>query len=292
MKESWNIKELLVWTTRYFFDRGLDNPRLEAELLLAHILGQERVQLYAHYDRPVNQKERKEFKELIQRRVRGEPAAYIIGCQEFMSLKFQVNPAVLIPRPDTETMVERILDLYLFTGRSIHLCDVGTGSGAIAVSLAHYLPSSRVVAVDISEEALSVARLNAALNQVEIEFYQGDLLTPLQDYPPLDLIVANLPYIPLDEYRALDPGVRDFEPAQALLAPGDGLDLYRLLLPQALDKLKPGGYLFAEIACNQGKLAQEMAGAFHEVEIIKDMAGRDRILKARKGSNENQVFEN
>jgi release factor glutamine methyltransferase len=281
VKENWNIKELLVWTTRYFSGRGLDNPRLEAELLLAHILGQERVQLYAHYDRPVNQKERKEFKELIQRRVRGEPAAYIIGYQEFMSLRFQVNPAVLIPRPDTETMVENILDLY--PQRSIHICDVGTGSGAIAISLAHYNPSSRVVATDISEAALSVARLNAVANQVEIEFYQGDLLAQLQDYPPLDLIVANLPYIPLDEYKDLDSGVRNFEPVQALLAPGDGLDLYRRLLPQALDKLKPGGCLFAEIGYNQGKLAQKMAHAFNEVEIIKDMAGRDRILKARKG---------
>lgn len=177
--------------------------------------------------------------------------------------------------------MEKILDLC--RGRSLHICDVGTGSGAIAVSLAHYLPSSRVVATDISEEALSIARLNAAANQVEIDFHQGDLLAPLQDYPPLDLIVANLPYIPIDEYRALDPGVRDYEPVQALLAPGDGLDLYRRLLPQALDKLKSGGYLFAEIGYHQGMPAQEMASGFQQVEIIKDMAGRDRILKARKG---------
>ncbi len=281
MKEGWNIKELLVWTTRYFAGRGMDNPRLEAELLLAHILEQERVQLYAHYDRPVNQRERQGFKELIQRRVRGEPAAYIVGYQEFMSLKFQVNPSVLIPRPDTETIVENIVDLY--RGQSIHICDVGTGSGAIAVSLAYYLPLSRVAATDISAQALATAQLNADFHQVEIEFYQGDLLAPLSDCPPLDVIVANLPYIPFDEYTTLDPGVRDFEPVQALLAPGDGLDLYRRLLPQALDKLRSGGYLFAEIACHQGKLAQEMAGEFHEVEIIKDMAGRDRILRARKG---------
>jgi release factor glutamine methyltransferase len=281
VENRWNIKELLVWTTRYFSERGMDNPRLEAELLLAHTLGQDRVQLYADYDRPVNQEERQGFKELIQRRVRGEPVAYIVGYREFMSLRFQVNSRVLIPRPDTETMVEKILDLC--RGRSLHICDVGTGSGAIAVSLAHYLPSSRVVATDISEEALSIARLNAAANQVEIDFHQGDLLAPLQDYPPLDLIVANLPYIPIDEYRALDPGVRDYEPVQALLAPGDGLDLYRRLLPQALDKLKSGGYLFAEIGYHQGMPAQEMASGFQQVEIIKDMAGRDSILKARKG---------
>ncbi len=281
MKEDWNVKELLGWTNQYFSSKGIDSPRLEAEVLLAHVLKQERVYLYANYDAPVNKLERKQFRDLIQRRVGGEPAAYIIGYKEFMSLKFNVNPAVLIPRPDTEMMVEKILELP--KGQVTDLCDVGTGSGAIAVSLAYYLPGARVTATDISEKALATARINAAENGVVIDFWQGDLLAPLVNHPPFDLIAANLPYIPKNEYIILDQEVKEFEPVQALLATGDGLDIYRRLLPQALEKLKPGGYLFIEIANNQGEKALEMAKAFIDVEIIKDMAGRDRILKARKG---------
>ncbi len=281
MKEDWNVKQLLGWTTQYFASKGIDNPRLEAEVLLAHVLKQERVYLYANYDAPVNKSERKQFRDVIQRRVQGEPAAYITGHKEFMSLKFHVNPAVLIPRPDTEMMIEKILELP--EGQVIDLCDVGTGSGAIAVSLAHYLPGARVAATDVSEKALATARINAAENGVVIDFWQGDLLAPLIKHPPFDLIAANLPYIPKNEYIILDQEVKEFEPVQALLAPGDGLDIYRRLLPQALEKLKPGGYLFMEIAYNQGAKALEMTKAFNDVEIIKDMAGRDRILKARKG---------
>ncbi len=280
MKDQWNIKELLEWTSRYFSGQGMEYPRLEAEILLAHILGLERVQLYANFDRPVAQWERKQFRDAILRRVQGEPAAYITGYKEFMSLKFQVNPAVLIPRPDTETLVEKVLELY--HGQAVDICDVGTGSGAIAVSLAHYLPHARVVATDISEKALDLARLNAAANRVNISFYQGKLLEPLQNHPSFDVITANLPYIPLNEYAILDPGVREFEPAEALLAPGDGLDLYRQLLPQALEKIKPGGHLFIEVGCSQGREAREIARDFSQIEIIKDLAGRDRILRARK----------
>ncbi len=281
MKADWNIKGLLEWTTRYFLDKGVDSARLEAEVLLAHVLKQERVYLYANFDSPVNNLERKHFRDLIKRRVQGEPSAYITGCKEFMSLKFHVNPTVLIPRPDTEMMIERILELY--TGQAIDLCDVGTGSGAIAISLAHYLPSARVAATDISEQALATARINAAEMGVAIDFRQGDLLAPLAIHPPFDLITANLPYIPQDEYITLDQEVKEFEPVDALMAPGDGLDIYRRFLPQALEKMKQGGYLFIEIAYNQGKKALEMAHSFVDVEIIKDMAGRDRILKARKG---------
>lgn len=281
MKENWNIKGLLEWTTQYFSGKGIDSPRLEAEVLLGHVLNQERVYLYANFDSPVNSWERKQFKEVIQRRVQGEPSAYITGFKEFMSLKFHVNPKVLIPRPDTEIMVENILQLS--AGQALDICDVGTGSGAIAVSVAYYLPEAKVVATDISEEALDTARINAADNGVVIEFWQGDLLAPLEKHPPFDLITANLPYIPQNEYIVLDQEVKGFEPVKALLAPGDGLDIYRRFVPQAWEKIKPGGYLFIEIAYNQGEKALQMAQAFAEAEIIKDMAGRDRILKARKG---------
>ncbi len=281
MREDWNIKELLEWTTRYFIGKGIDSPRLEAEVLLSYVLHQERVYLYANFDLPVNSLERKHFRDLIQRRVQGEPSAYITGCKEFMSLKFQVNPSVLIPRPDTELMVEKVLELY--TGQAVNLCDVGTGSGAIAISLAHYLPGARVTATDISEPALATARTNAAELGVTVNFWQGDLMAPLLNSSPFDLITANLPYIPQNEYHILDKEVQGFEPMNALLAPGDGLDIYRRFLPQALEKIKPGGHLFIEIAYNQGEKALQMANGFLDAEIIKDLAGRDRILKARKG---------
>ena len=281
MREEWNIKGLLEWTTRYFTGKGIDSPRLEAEVLLAHVLKQERVYLYANFDSPVNSLERKHFRDLIKRRVQGEPSAYITGYKEFMSLKFHVNPTVLIPRPDTELMVEKILEI--FDGQAINLCDVGTGSGAIAISLAHYLPEARVAATDISEQALSTARINAAAIGAEVDFRQGDLMTPLAKSPPFDLVTANLPYIPQNEYLLLAHEVKGFEPMDALLAPGDGLDIYRRLLPQTLEKIKPGGYLFIEIAYNQGEKAMQMANGFSDVEIIKDLGGRDRILKARKG---------
>lgn len=281
MQKSWRIKDLLQWTTRYFIDKGIEEPRLEAEVLLAHILKKNRVYLYTNYDAPVNQNERDEFRECIKRRVNCEPLAYIIGYKEFMSLEFKVNSEVLIPRPETELLVETVLDLV--AGRdSIRICDVGTGSGAIAVSLASYHSEASICAADISVHALEVARENAARNNVTVDFRQGDLLIPFTKEKPFDIIVANLPYIPENEYRELAPGIINYEPVGALLAPGDGLDLYRRLVPMAYDQLVPGGYLIAEIAYNQGQKALNMASLFQEREIIKDFAGHDRLLKARK----------
>lgn len=283
MKQKWTIRDLLLWTTNYFANKGMDMPRLEAEVLLAHVLNKDRVYLYTNYDLPVNQLERQQYREVITRRVQGEPAAYIVGYKEFMSLKFLVNSSVLIPRPDTEILVEKILELPN-QQQDLDICDVGTGSGAIAVSLGYYLGSkARITAIDSSPQALEVARANAARYGVDIEFCQGDLLTGLSEHRLFDVIVANLPYIPQNEYQELDQQVKGYEPVQALLAPGDGLDIYRRLMPQAWNMLKPKGFLFIEIGFNQGQKAQEMARDFTEVEIIKDLAGHDRVLKARKG---------
>lgn len=281
MQDLWRIKDVVEWTTRYFQNRGLDGARLEAELLLAQVLKKDRVYLYTNYDRPLDKEEREEYKSYIRRRIQGEPIAYILGYKEFMSLSFQVSPAVLIPRPETEVLVEKALSII--EEESItEVCDVGTGSGAIAISLAHAVPHLHVHAVDVSEEALDVARKNAALNGVTVDWQKSDLLSGFKTDKPLDLITANLPYIPEAELQCLDPGVRDYEPRLALVAAGDGLDLYRDLLVQAQDFLAPGGRILLEIDPRQSEAARGITQGFTDLEIIPDLAGRDRVVFARR----------
>jgi len=281
VQKNWRIKDLLLWTTRYLADRGMQEARLEAEILLAHALEKDRVYLYANYEKPINHSERDIYRNCIKRRIAGEPAAYIVGRQEFMSLAFMVSPDVLIPRPDTEILVETVLNL---AGQDEikRICDVGTGSGAIAVSLAAYLQSAAVFAVDISAPALAVASQNAALHQVQVDFRLGDLLEPVMEEAPLDIIVANLPYVTSEQIQALDPGVKDYEPQLALLASGDGLDIYRRMIPQAYQCLRPGGYLLIEIDPRQNEASQQMLREFTGVKILKDGAGRDRVVLGRR----------
>ena len=283
MQKSWRIKDLLEWTTRYFFDRGIQGSRLEAEVLLAHVLKKNRVYLYANYEEPVNKSERESYRDYIKRRSGGEPLAYITGQKEFMSLVLRVSPDVLIPRPDTEVLVETALSLAQELEIK-RICDVGTGSGAIAISLAVYLSQVEVFAVDLSAKALDIARENAKTHDAQVYFREGDLLEPVMEEEKMDLIVANLPYISRAQLEQLDPGVRDYEPYMALVAPGDGFDLYRRLLPQAYQLLKPGGYILWEIDPGQAELAINMMVGFEELEIIPDWAGRDRLIKARRSS--------
>lgn len=282
MQNTWRIKDLLIWTTRFFTEKGLENPRLEAEILLAAALGKDRVYLYTNYDLPVNQKEREIYREWIKRRAKGEPTAYITGNKEFMSLNFRVNPHVLIPRPDTEILVEEALRLADRWQGEVRICDVGTGSGAIAVSLAYYLPRAMVYATDISREALELAADNAARYGVNIVLAKGDLLEPFAGEEKFHIITANLPYISEEEYEMLDSSVKNYEPRLALIAPGDGLDLYRRLIPQAWQLLKEEGYLLMEIGFNQGEKALGMAREWGKADIIKDLAGRDRVIKLEK----------
>lgn len=281
MRKDWSIKELLIWTTRHFDDKGMQEPRLEAEILLAHVLHRNRVYLYANYEEPVNEAERQQFREYIMRRMKGEPAAYITGQREFMSLTFQVSPHVLIPRPETEVLVEASLGL-IQQGDIKRVCDVGTGSGAIAISLAHYAPEVEVFAVDISPEALNMAGRNASLHQAAIRFYGGDLLEPLEDGLDMDLIVANLPYLTGAQLEEAEVGVRNFEPRLALLADDDGLSIYRRLLPQAHAKLRRGGYFLWEIDPSQATAARELIKDWDEAEILTDYGGRSRVVKVRR----------
>ncbi len=322
MQKVWRIKDLLEWTTRYFGDRGITESRLEAEVLLAHVLQKDRVYLYANYEEPVNPTERQAYRDYIKRRTAGEPLAYITGHKEFMSLDFKVNPEVLIPRPDTEILVETAISLARTAGMHT-IIDVGTGSGAIAVSLAVYLKDIQIYASDISPRALDIARENANQHQVDIYFAEGDLLEPFlsakcgaghedkqtglaesclqnidsltdpdqetskicQENRPLglvDMITANLPYIPLTEMEQIDSRVKDFEPRLALFAEGDGLEIYRRLVPQAFSLLRPEGILLLEIDAGQANAIPAMMQGFTDIKIIKDLAGRERVVQARR----------
>lgn len=290
MQRIWRIKDLLEWTTRYFLDRSIAESRLEAEVLLAHVLKKDRVYLYANYEEPVNTNEREVYREYIKRRIKGEPLAYITGNKEFMSLNFNVCPDVLIPRPDTEILVEAALSIA--QSESIgRIIDVGTGSGAIAISLGVYLNNAEIHAVDISPRALATARENADLNQVKIDFHEGNLLEPFllngiaDGEEVFDLITANLPYIPVSEIDNLDRQVKDFEPHQALFASGDGLDLYRQLIPQAYSLLRTDGVILMEIDPRQSPAVPEMMRGFFDFKILKDLAGLDRVIQARRREN-------
>lgn len=282
MQEKWTIKDLLIWTTRFFTDKGIEEPRLNAEALLARVLEKDRVYLYANYSAPVNQNEREQYRELIKRRISREPLAYLLGKREFMSLDFKVTPAVLIPRPETELLVETVFQLAP-KDQPVSICDVGTGSGAIAVSLAYYMPQAQVTAIDISGSALEIARYNADQHGVKVRFLEGDLLDPIPAGEQFDFICANLPYISEAEFPGLDPEVLNYEPRLALWGSGDGLELYRRLVPQAWQHLPGGGHLLMEIGCSQAEAAAALFPSPAQVQVRQDWAGRDRLVIAQKG---------
>lgn len=286
MPEIWTIGKVLGFAVPFFAGKNLPNPRLDAEVLLAYVLRNDRIFLYSHYDTPLSSEELACYRAVIMRRAQGEPVAYITGFKEFMSLNFAVSPQVLIPRPDTETLVVAAIELA-GSQQLRMIADVGTGSGAIAISVAHYTQdlNTQVWATDCSAEALAVARKNAQDLGADVCFSQGNLLAPLlQDNIQLDLLLANLPYIPAGDAAALPPDVRDFEPPLALFAGADGLDCYRELLPMAVEILKPGGFMLWEIDDSQADpVSALVAPQFPAPEIIRDLAGRRRVLKARKG---------
>lgn len=292
MAESWTVRRILEWTSGYFTRKNLDAPRLSAELLLAHVLSAPRIRLYTEYDRPLSDGELSQMRALVQRASEEEPIAYLTGRAHFFSLEFDVTRDVLIPRPDTETLVENVLQTVrhhagLESPRVIDLC---TGSGCVAAALAHNLKTATVVATDISDKAVEVARRNidrlGLAGRVVVE--AGDLFEPLAhmvDVQPFDLIVANPPYIRTIDIPALDRGVREYEPVQALDGGLDGLTLHRRILEQAPGRLVPGGRVYLEIAFDQGELAREVAAgysAFNDIQILKDFGGRDRVLAVRR----------
>jgi len=287
MEQVWTIGSVLQWTSQRFAQNGFEQPRLEAEVLLGHALGKNRVKLYVDYVQPLTSGELAAYRELVRERLRGVPVAHLTGKKEFMSLSFKINGDVLIPRPETELLVETAASLArtVIEGRDIFIADVGTGSGVIAICLGRFLPGARVLGIDISPAALEVAGENARLLGVDdrVRFREGDLLGPLlREESGVDMITANLPYIPTGDIPLLQVQVRGYEPVLALDGGGDGLELYRRLIPEAVLVLRPGGYLVAEIGADQGQQAQGLfrPELWSEVGIRPDYSGRDRVLVA------------
>lgn len=279
--EIWTIGKLLKWTEQYFGSKGVDSPRLDAEVLLSHVLDKERIYLYVHFDEPLEKDELARYREMIKKRVLRMPVAYIIGSREFMGLPFRVTPAVLIPRPDTEILVQAALDRLKGQEQPL-LADIGTGSGAVCLSLLHYLPELRAMTVDISPEAVAVAQENAdALGVADrIAFFTGDLLAPLQG-EVFDAIVSNPPYIPDGDIAGLEPEVRTYEPMNALAGGADGLDFYRRLIKEGTPFLRAGGFMAFEAGIHEAAAIAELASAepvLGKTEILKDYAGIDRVV--------------
>lgn len=284
MQELWTIGRILKWTERYFKQKNIESPRLDAEVLLSHILGRERIYLYVHFDEPLEPTELARYREAIKQRVQRVPVAYIIGEKEFMGLTFRVTADTLVPRPDTEILVQAAVERLRAHGEAPRFADIGTGSGAICLSVLHFLPKAQADTVDISPAARAVAEENAAALEVadRITFHTGDLLAPLagQCY---DAILSNPPYIPDGDIAALAPEVRLKEPHTALAGGKDGLDFYRRLTADAPALLKDGGFLAVEVGIHQAApVAALAAPSFSRTEILKDYAGIERVVIAWK----------
>ena len=284
MSEMWTIGTILKWTGQYFGDKGVDNPRLDAEVLLSHILGKDRLYLYTHFDQPLTPEELAAYRECVKKRVMRMPVAYITGRKEFMGLNFKLTPAVLVPRPDTEILVEAALE-GLKHRESPVVADIGTGSGAIIVAVLHALPLASGTAVDISPQALAVARQNSQENGVadRLNLLEGDMLEPVKGRL-FDAILSNPPYIPAADIAGLEPEVRQ-EPRLALDGGTDGLDCYRRIMAGGRELLKPGGFIAVEVGIGQAAAVAELArgGGLIDIEIRKDLSGIERVVMAVRG---------
>jgi release factor glutamine methyltransferase len=288
--DSWTVGRLLTWTTDWLGSRGSESPRLDAEVLLAHVRGCPRILLYTAFGEIVAADERTRFRELVKRRGGGEPVAYLVGSKEFFSLEFAVSPAVLVPRPETEGLVVRALDLCKErppAGAPPRIIDVGTGSGAIAVTLAKQLSTAAIMATDISASAIAVARGNAARHGVDgqVTFVECDLLESAEVAGPWDVIVSNPPYVREDEFATLPDSVRLYEPRQALVGGATGVEVIARLAAQAVDRLALGGWLIVEVGPSTAVAARDVITAVAGLEpgpTLADMAGLPRIVQARR----------
>ena len=288
--ETWTIGRLLTWTTDYLKQHGFPSPRLDAEVLLAHARGCKRIDLYTAFDQIADDATRAAFRELVGRRAKGEPVAYLVGKREFFSLSFRVTRDVLIPRPETESLVVRLIDLAKEFGinqPNLRIADVGTGSGIIAICAAKHLPQARVVAIDSSDAALAVARQNVADHGVadRIEFVQSDLFDAVSQDRRFQIIASNPPYVGESELARLPLDVRDFEPRQALVAGPRGTEVIERLIGQAAGRLEPGCWLLMEISPMIEAAARELLlkhGCYELHPTIKDHAGQPRVIQAKR----------
>jgi release factor glutamine methyltransferase len=289
-EEQWTVLKVIQWTAGHFQKKELENPRLEAEVLLAHLLGIDRMGLYLNYDRSLTDEERRVYREMIQRRMGGEPLAYIVGSKEFWSLRFEVSGECLIPRPETEHLVEETVRIAQGLPSPPRVLEIGFGCGAVAIALAKELPGAEIVATDISVGALALAQQNVAAHQVErrIRLILGDLFPAgePQEEPAgkglFDLICSNPPYIPTAEILKLAPEVRDYEPLSALDGGEDGLRFFRQIADGAPGFLMKHGWLLMEMGRGQDEavigILQDRG--FEQIDFIPDYAGITRVIKA------------
>lgn len=288
MPDTWTTRRLLDWTADYFSKRGIDSPKLSAEMLLAHVLGTQRLKLYMDLDRPTSELERAAFRELVERAARHEPVDYLVGHAPFFSMMLKVSPAVLIPRPSTETLVEHVVQHARRTPgfASPLIADVCTGSGAIAIAVAKHIPNSRVIATDISPDALAIAKENAEAQGVadRIDFRQGDLLEPLREQGDrVRYLLSNPPYISDAEWAEVEPNVKDYEPEIALRGGADGLRYIRTLVAEGRRFIESPGQLVVEIAASQKQAVLDLAAAntgWTNAHVLADHEALPRVLVA------------
>jgi len=289
--KTWQIKNLLKVSTDYLKSKGIESPRLNAEVLLAHQLNLERIRLYLNFDKPLTGKEVSGYRSLIKRRISLEPLQYITGTQEFWSLDFVVDRHVLIPRPETEIAVEQAIILAKTIAQdgnqSLQILDLGTGCGAISIALAKEIPEALIWATDISEKALNLARSNALKHDVSdrLRFLQGDLWEPfLHDGCLFDIVVSNPPYVTSGEYNDLSPDIRDNEPRLALDGGEDGMYYIKKIIKGARDFMNPGGWIILEMAPGQTQEAltiMDQTGEYEKMARIKDYSRSYRVVIAR-----------
>ncbi|MGH7773758.1 MAG: peptide chain release factor N(5)-glutamine methyltransferase [Candidatus Binatia bacterium] len=286
-----SVRQALQEGTKFLSQMGVESARLDVELLLSHVLGWRREKVWLNGEVPLGSNQTQRFEHGLKRRALGEPVAYIIGVREFWSLDFLVSPAVLVPRPETELVVEITLGLMKSleaSGSKLRILDLGTGSGAIAVSLASESENIQLWATDLSPGALKVAAVNAARHGVRdrVHLFQGDLFEPVKQIKDsFDMIVSNPPYIRRGEMKGLPPDVRDWEPRLALDGGSDGLDFYRLISENGHAYLRDGGFMLLEIGDDMGSEVSRLLariGRYTEVSVHPDYTGRDRVVVARK----------
>ncbi len=285
-KIVWTIGSILSWTHKFFQEKGVPEPRRDAEVLLGHLLQKDRLYLYVNFDQPLQPPELARFHEMVAWRAKRKPVAQILQEREFYGLPFFVNDDVLVPRPDTEILVETALE-YLPKEREGKIVDLGVGSGAVLLSLLHVRSKLRGIGVDISPQAIQVAKKNAEYLQVSerAKFVQGDFWGPLQKVEKsFSAILSNPPYIAKKEWDTLMPEVRLYEPRCALTDEGDGLSFYRKLFGEGKIYLQDTGFLACEIGANQGEAVSKLArdNDWQRIEIRKDLAGKDRVVLAWK----------
>lgn len=291
--DTWTIQKLLNWVTEYLTNKSVEAPRFSAELLLSHVLGLKRIELYTQFDKPVAAEQLDRLRDMVKRAAQNEPVAYLTGKTQFYSLELEITRDCMIPRPETELLVQRAVEFLRARDGVQFVCDLCTGSGCIAVAIAKNFADVRIIATDISDAALAVAAGNVEKHQLaeRITLLCGDLFEPLirpLDVDKFDLIVCNPPYVSSAEYDNLDKNVKDYEPRLALYAGADGLDVYRRIVEKIDQFLKPGAGLMLEIGYAQGPAVRgllEETGAFGEIKIEKDYHDNDRIVTAKKVSS-------